>query len=143
MKVAEVRNWLGIYFLVVTSCVGAYILLFGGSSLLPLSEADVTSSFEIIIPVFVGQLTIVFQWFGNPNPPPPGKQVPLPPWAVKGPPLIVVGILVAATLLMAIGNHQSASWTLSSHSFKALLTFCVTLLNATTVFVTSRYFKAS
>lgn len=28
MKTTDVRNWLGIYFLLTTVCLGAYILIF-------------------------------------------------------------------------------------------------------------------
>jgi len=139
MKQLEVRNWLGLYFLLITSILGGVILLFG-SSFLRLD--DPIGVFEIIIPVLIGQLAIIVQWFaGNPAPDAQSK-ISMPVWIIKGPPLIVVALLAIAVALKVAGfYYDQPSWALSDAQFKGVVTFCVSLLNATTIYVISAYFK--
>ncbi len=58
MTTTEVRNWLGIFFLGMTSALGAYIILFQETRALPIFSKDASSAFQIIIPTFIAQLTI-------------------------------------------------------------------------------------
>ncbi|MGC4093296.1 MAG: hypothetical protein QM756_36475 [Polyangiaceae bacterium] len=124
MKASEVRTWLGLYVLVLTCCVGAWILLAGGSPLLPLEKHDVTSSFEIIVPFLLAQVAVVFRYYSGP----PRKESirrQLPPFIVKGPPLLVTGLLVLLAVLMAYGGVTGSKVTPSPEVFKGTLTFAV------------------
>ena len=141
MKVKHIRNWLGIYFLAFTSILGGYILIFTDSILLPIPPEAGIDSFEIIIPVLVGQLTIIFKWFGIEK-----KQenikVDIPVWVVKGPPIIISVLIICALLSVIIGNLRGAKvGAISASTFKSIVTFCVTILNATTLFIVGRFFK--
>jgi len=142
MAIKDIRNWLGLYFLTTTSIFGAYVLLAGGSSLLPIERQEAVDTFEIIIPVLLGQLTIIFQWFGANNPSSDDEIVDMPKWVVKGPPIIVAIILTIAVLVLILGNlGEGKQWAITPDAFKGVVTFCVSLLNATTVFIISRFFN--
>jgi hypothetical protein len=141
MKVSEVRNWLGIYFLLTTVCMGAYILLFGETPLLPIKKKDSLDAFQIIVPVFIAQLTAIFRWFGGVTEENKDETVPIPVWVVKTPPLLVVGVIGAAVLSMIVSqvHSENSSW-VDATTFKSIVTFCVTILNTTTVVVIIRFF---
>jgi uncharacterized membrane-anchored protein len=142
MKNAELRDWLGKYFLMITGVLGAYVLLLGETALLPVTKEDALDVFQIIVPVLVGQLTLIFRWFGE-NVQAPSEEIAfVPPWVVKGPPLMVAGILTLSIGAMVVGNFVEATWTVSPQQFKALVTFCVTILNATTVYIVTSYFRS-
>ena len=143
MKARELRNWIGIYFLLITAGLGGYVLLFAETQLLPLRRSDAVAALEIIIPVLMGQLTLIFRWYAT------GQEaetanvsIPLPAWVVKGPPIIVLVLMSCAIIQMVLGNMAgSITWTLSPENFKAVVTFCVSLVNGTTVFIVGRYFR--
>lgn len=140
MKTIDVRNWLGVYFLLTTVSLGVYILLFGDTRLLPINKNDSADAFQIIIPVFVAQLTTVFSWFTNVADVSKDATVSIPTWIVKTPPLLVVGVIVVTIISMiASGNNGSISW-VDASKFKTIVTFCVTILNATTVLVVAKVF---
>jgi hypothetical protein len=140
MNEKEVRNWLGIYFLLVTVILGATILLLGNSVL---RLDDPIGVFEIIIPVLIGQLTIVFIWFTSNYDPNEESKILMPTWIVKGPPLLVVLLLAITITLKIIGFTYDRPWTPDDNQFKAVITFCVSILNATTIYVISRYFNTT
>src|SRR5262245_31455447 len=141
MKAQEIRRWLGAYILLLTSVLGAYLLLAGGTWVLPLKPDDVTASFEIVIPFLLGQVVIVYRFFTGSHA--GDKRIPpMEPFFVKAPPLLATAIISGCLVVMAIGGYESASWTPSGAKFKAIVTFVVTLLNASTAFVVSRYFEA-
>jgi len=142
MTAKEVRNWLGIYFLLATTIVGTFILLAGGSPLLPIEKPDKSSAFQIIVPVFMAQLALIFRFFATGEQTPNEKLVSMPAWVIKGPPLVIVAIFAVTVLVMAVGNAQAALWTPSGEEFKGVVTFCVSLLNATTVLLVGSYFRA-
>lgn len=119
-----------------TVILGMYFLLFGQTSLLPVSHAEAQSAFEILIPVFAGQLTIVFQWFGDDKPTSRGRSAPR--WIVVAPPLLVFGSIATTIVIMSIGNKMGADWTPSPDSFKGIVTFCVAVLNGSTVFIVGK-----
>jgi len=89
LTIGSVRNWLGSFFLGTTASLGAYIILFQETRLLPVSADDAMSAFQIIIPTLAGQLTIVFKWIANPANE-LEKSIALPRWAVVGPPTAVI-----------------------------------------------------
>jgi hypothetical protein len=145
MREREVRNWLGIYFLFVTILLGGYIILFAETKLLPMSKAEAMNAFKIIIPVFVGQLAIIFQWFSRHDAASSEAILSIPPWVVKAPLILVACLLIAGIVIMIIGNSGSQTtqpaWSPSPERFKDLVTFAVTVLNATSVYIVMRFFK--
>lgn len=142
MKTKDVRNWLGIYFLLITGILGAYLLLFGETILLPIAKQEAMDVFQIVIPVFIGQLTIIFRWFAGFTKVDDDEVIDIPAWVVKGPPLLVIGILFVAVVSMVVGNlYSSEQWTTSPGQLKVIVTFCVSILNATTIFIVGGYFK--
>lgn len=142
MRSSEVRNWLGKYFLIITAAIGGYILLFGETPLLPMARSEATGVFQIVLPVLLGQLTIIFRWFTETkDPEQEDSVVAVPAWIIKWPPWIVVCLIVLSAIQMALGNlWGNRVWTLSPTIFRNIVTFCVSILNATTVFVVSKYF---
>jgi xanthine/uracil permease len=140
MNEKDIRNWLGIYFLLITVILGGTILLLG-ESLLRLDDS--IGVFEIIIPVLVGQLTIIFRWYTTDYEPNKKSRITLPAWIIKGPPLLVIGLLLITVALKVVGFQYDQPWTPSDEQFKAVVTFCVTILNATTIYVISKYFGAA
>ncbi len=141
MKAKDVRNWLGIYFLLVTGVFGAYLLLFRESPLLPISKAEAVDSFEILIPVLLAQVTMIFRWFSSEERP-EDSVLSLPRWVVTAPPIMVVVILLISLLTLIFGNlGNGRRWAPSPDAFKGIVTFCVSILNASTVFIVSMYFR--
>jgi hypothetical protein len=142
MRVSEVRNWLGIYFLLVTAGMGAYLLIFGETKILPISKEDSHAAFQILIPVLIGQLTIIFKWFTGDQFLNSNRRTTLPHWVVKGPPLLAVTILIVAVIATIIGGN-SGEHSMDGESFKSVITFAVALLNASTVFLVMKLFSPS
>jgi hypothetical protein len=146
MTDVDIRNWPGKYFLGITLVIGGYILLFAETKALPgLSRDQAWKVFQIIVPVLVGQLTIIFRWFGNGQraQPAEAKVTGIPEWVVKGPPLLTSGFLVLMVALMVVGNNRENPWGPAADSVSALVTFVVTVLNATTLFVVAGFFEAN
>jgi hypothetical protein len=144
MKVSEVRDWLGKYFLVFTVILGGYIILFSGKDtiFLRVSREVGMNCFQIIVPTLVGQITIIFRFFAGTEQPDTDDRVTVPSWIVKWPPTLLAGLLVFTVLLMALGNLKNGqTWSPSEDDFKTVLLFYVTVLNATTVLVVSKYFE--
>jgi hypothetical protein len=137
MTLTSARNWLGIFFLGTTACLGAYILLFQETRALPISAKDATSSFQIIIPTFVGQLTLAFKWISDP-PASRDEEITFPLWAVIGPPAAILLIMLSTIILIGIDGGNSLN---GGAIFRNAVTFCVTLLSATTFFVMARVFS--
>lgn len=135
----EIRRWIGLYMLGLASFLGVYILLLGDTWVLPLEKHDKTSAFEIIVPFLLAQLTIVFSYYGEAA---PSEDITLPPFIVKGPLLAVAFVLAATILFMAVGGYTASKGTPTGETFKAIVTFIVALMNASTVFVIGRVFAA-
>jgi hypothetical protein len=137
MTITAIRNWLGAFFLGTTAALGGYIILFQETRALPIAAKDATSAFQIIIPTLISQLTIAFRWIADP-PSDPDAAASLPTWAVKGPPL-AVGLILAATLtLLIVDGGKSIN---GGTVFKNSVTFCVSILSASTIFIISRVFR--
>ena len=136
MNATQVRNLLGMFFLGTTSVLGAYIILFQETKLLPINAADADSAFKIIIPTLVAQLSVAFKWIANP--PKTDFQIHLPSWAVLGPPIAVSSILLFTIVFLALDAGESVE---GGRVFKNVVTFCVSLLGASTIFVLSAVFS--
>jgi hypothetical protein len=142
VKARDIRNWLGFYFLASTAFFGAYILIFGGTYFLPVKENDCNAAFQIMIPFFVGQLTIVFKWLTGDRKLNSEEEIEIPMWAVKGPPIAAAAILVVAILSLVItGRSENGTW-IDGARFRAIVTFTVALLNASTVFIVMKLFAS-
>jgi len=142
MKLSEAQKWLGLYFLLITSITGAIILLFGGGDAIPLDEKDVSNSFQIVIPVLLGQLTVIFQWLARHNTNESEDTLcPVPSWAVRTPALVSAGIMALAIVLLFLSNRPNMTWIrFGPARFQATLTFVVALLNASTILLVARLF---
>ena len=136
MSLTSIRNWLGMFFLGTTAVLGAYIILFQETKALPISGKDAMSAFQIIIPTFVGQLTLAFRWISNP-PRSSEESIDLPRWAVIGPPVAILLIMLATIVLIDWDGGDSLD---GGAILKNAVTFCVTLLSSTTVFIMARVF---
>jgi hypothetical protein len=141
MTLSEARRWLGLYFLLTTCGAGAVILILGGATFVPLDEADVTHSFEILIPVLLGQLTVIFQWIST-----QGTALrddspsPIPSWAIRAPAVAAIALLVLGITALVLSNLPDSGLRFTPARFQVLLTFVVSIINASTVFLVSRIF---
>ncbi|SEM14015.1 hypothetical protein SAMN04488505_103488 [Chitinophaga rupis] len=137
MKANSIRNFLGLFYLGTTTLLGAFILIFGESrNILPISKTDANSSFQIIIPTFIAQLTIIFRWYASP-PKIENDDINIPRWVVIAPPILALLILIGTILLIAADNGASLE---GGQIFKNIVTFIVSILGATTVFIVARVF---
>ena len=143
MRGSEVRNWLGRYFLALLGSLSGYILLFQETPLLPLSKNEATCALQIIMPVLLAQVTLSFRWFATRRGRRNDAEIGVPRWVVIGPPLLVVALLVSSIVLLIAGNAGEGShWAPAPSTFRSVVTLCVSILNASTVFVVGAIFRA-
>src|SRR4051812_45529672 len=102
MSATAVRHWLGMYVLVLTSVVAAYLLM-APNRLLPLESTDRVAGTEIIVPFLLGQIAAVYRFYTSERHD-HGRTVPVPAPFVKAPPIIVSCILLLEFVLMAVGG---------------------------------------
>jgi hypothetical protein len=142
MTLDSARTWLGIYFLLTTVLIGCYLLLFSGMVILPLTPTEAGDCFQIIIPVLVGQVTVIFQWIAVTNSGIDDKKelCPIPSWAIKLPPILALLIIVLASIVLIISNDPTKNLSTSPDTFKHAITFSVTILNATTIYLVTKLF---
>jgi|SRR5579872_2981323 len=142
MLQSEVRNWLGKYFLIITSVMGGYILLFAETPLLPISRSHGNCILEILIPTLISQVAIVFQWFGRGSHHSADVETNIPRWVIVGPPVAVSSLIACGILALVIGNvGEGRSWAPSPEAFRAIITLCVSLLNGSTAFIMASLFR--
>ena|SRR5260370_33389292 len=142
MTLGDARRWLALYFLLTTVVVGLYLLLFAKSIVLPMTREDASACFQIVIPVLVGQIAIIFQWIAIANAADPEQKqpCPVPSWAIRLPPLLVVCIIVIAAAALIISNAPNSQLSMGPESFKNAITFGVSVLNASTILLVPRLF---
>ncbi|MFD3306608.1 hypothetical protein [Alteromonas macleodii] len=68
---------------------------------------------------------------------------PIPGWAIKTPALLSLGIVIVAALALYMSNDPESGIEASPDTFKSSITFAVTILNASTVFLIGRLFPAN
>lgn len=143
MTAAAIRNWLGLYVLILVAFLGGYCFL-APDWLLPLEDGDRIAAFEIILPLLIAQLSAVYRFYTHESKGHGAVGDSVPAWAIKAP-LIVVSVLLGVELLLFAVAGVSRQIPPSPGTFKGLVTFCVSLLNASTVLMIGRYFggKAS
>jgi hypothetical protein len=137
----EIRNWLGLYVLCLTAFLGGYSFL-APDRILPLEANDRLASFEIILPFLIAQVSAVYRFYSDDKASSRSIHSQIPTWVVKAPPILVTTLLAVELLQFAIAG-LGRSQPPSAETFKGLLTFCVALLNVSTVLVISRYFEVS
>ena len=143
MKAETVRDWLGKYFLIATTAFGGYVFLLSETTLLPVSRDEAHCALQIILPLLVSQLTMVFQWFSGTQKESLQSELGISRWVVIGPPICVAVLLGGTIIMMILGNLGGGkSWAPSPATFRVVVTFCVTILTCTTVYVMSRYFSS-
>ena len=142
MKLRTARAWLAIYFLLSAAFIGAFLILFRRSPILPLEVKEANATFQIIIPVLIAQVTIVFQWLakGQHDAASADKDSPVPSWALVLPPILAVGIFLLAAVALALSNRENAMLQVSPEAFQSAVTLAVTILNASTVMLVGRLF---
>lgn len=145
MTLRTARHWLGIYFLVVSVFVGGFLLVFSGTPILPLTSDEARSSFEIIVPVLVGQMALVFQWLStaSQNVIEDDRPCPIPDWAIVLPPILAMLIFIVGVVTLALSNEPKASLKVSPSTFQGVVTFTVTILNASTIVLVGKLFPAT
>src|SRR5262245_49413727 len=140
MRPADVRNWLGSYVLGLTSVLGAWLFM-APKGLLPLEDPDRTATAQIVIPFLMGQLAAVFQYFSS-QPRAKSGRIDIPSWVVKAPPIVITIILLVQFTMLGVGavtDHPSLIST--PEAVRSVITFCVAILNASTVYVMAAYFE--
>lgn len=140
MTALQVRNWLGLYVLCFTAFLGGYSFL-ASDAILPLEFSDRTASFEIILPFLVAQVAAVYRFYSDKNADDRVDLQNVPAWIVKAPPILVTILVVIQLASFGIAGLRRDKPP-SPEAFKGLLTFCVALLNASTVLVITRYFDS-
>ncbi len=143
MTATEVRNWIGKYFLYVLGGIGGYIFIFAGSVLLPIQREEALAAAETIVPVFLGQLTIMYNWFFSQNAKDEVRDIRVPEWLIKGPPVMGLVLIILTLLAMILGNSNEENWAPHPETFRRVVVFVVSLLNVTTIIVIGRYFGNS
>jgi len=90
----------------------------------------------------VGQITVIFQWIAQMNSTQDDdKECPIPVWAIKLPPLLVLGLMAISVVVLIMGNWGSGSTSaMGPDEFKSVFTFSVSILNASTIFLVGRLF---
>jgi len=84
---------------------------------------------------------VIFQFLSNLNNPVDENEMsPIPSWAIKLPPLLVLGIVILAIISLIIANDPKSNSKVSPDTFKTALTFAIAFLNATTVYLVARIF---
>jgi hypothetical protein len=142
MTFKAARKWIAIYFLLVTVVAGGYLLLFGRTRFLPIDKDQASATFQILIPVLVGQIAVIFQWtaqIGSTQD--DEKECPIPGWAIQLPPLLVLGLIGVSVIVLIVGNWGNGSDSaMGPDEFKSVFTFAISVLNASTVFLVGRLF---
>lgn len=140
MEKNKIAKWLFVYFFLVTSVLG-FILILLGKQLLHID--DTNGLVAIIIPTFVGQLTLIVKWIvdnsikQNQN----DKYINISPFLVKAPPIVFLIIILLTFTIRIIGFNSDASWTPSDDQIKTVFTFFISIFNATTIYLISIYFS--
>ena len=142
MKKRTVANWLFYYYLTGTVVMGLVLIIFGSGEI-SLQLDDSLGVFAIIIPVFIGQLTIIYQWYtnqavnGDSN---MDQNLSISPSLVKIPALVVFGIFLLAITLRAYGIKNDIK-IMGDPQFKQMVTFAMSILNATTVYLVAMFYR--
>jgi len=143
MKKSEIANWLLFFYLGTSVILGAALIILGPqNSWLGLS--DNFAEFAIVIPVFLGQLAFLFRWFVSQATNTGSdleETVNISSKLIKMPALIVIGIFLLAILLRGLGINNNWSIQIDETQFRNLITFGMSILNATTIYLAAIFYK--
>jgi hypothetical protein len=140
MSITSARRWLGWYFLIITAVSGAYILLLGETPYLPITREDASDTSLILLPVLLGQIAAICHFSLRPT---QSSRKVIPTWMVKGPPIIAFSILLITIVTAIIGNSGDGyNFAPSPQTFKIMVGFAVSVLNASTVFLIGKLFPS-
>ena len=145
MKKSEIANWLFYYYLIGTVSMGLILIIIGPENSL-LSLTDNLGVFAIIIPVFLGQVTILYQWFTNQAQKEQielSKNLNISKNLVKLPPIIVLSIFGLAIILRGFGRINDWEIQIDESQFKALVTFGMSILNVTSIYLVSLFYRSA
>lgn len=141
MKKSVLGKWLFIYYFCISSVFGFFLIVFG-KTLLKID--DPAGVFSILVPTLISQVAIIMKWFvdkANEKDTKADYVVRIPTFMVKVPLIVVTFILLLGTVLKVIGFHLDADWTPSDQQYKWMVTFCMSLLNATSIYLVSVFFN--
>ena len=139
MTISQAQRWLAVYFLLITACIGVFIIIFPNTNIFPVSGDEAQASFKILIPVLIGQLTIIFQWFGRAANTRDDRPSPVPDWTIRLPAAISAGAIIFCVIALVVMNAVKFSGQ-TQNIFSNVVTLAVSILNASTVFLVARLF---
>lgn len=141
MKKSTLGKWLFVFYFSVSCSLGFMLIVFG-KTLLHID--DPMGVFSILIPTIIGQVAVISKWFvdrANSEDKELDIEVDIPAFIVKAPPIAVALILIVSIVLKIIGFNLDAEWTPSDDQFKAIVTFAMSVLNATSIYLVSVFFS--
>ena len=141
MKKSQLGKWLFLYYLSISSFFGFVLLIFGKTVL---HVDDPVGIFSILIPTLIGQVAIISKWYvdrANDKDEELDTEVKIPNFIVKAPLIIAGFLLLLSSILKIVGFHLDADWTPDDSQFKGVVTFTMSLLNATSIYLVSVFFS--
>ena len=139
MTTSAAQKWLALYFLFVTVGLGTYILIFPETDFLPVGKDEARAAFQIIIPVLLGQLAIIFQWIGQASAVKDDEPSPIPGWAIKAPAISAMAIVMVVIIALVVLNYTKSTRPLAT-MFSNGITFAVAILNVSIIYLVGRLF---
>lgn len=139
MTKAAAQKWLALYFLFVTAVLGTYILIFPETDFLPVPRDEAKAALQIIIPVLLGQMAVIFQWIAQARDQVKDELSPIPAWAIKAPAIAAISVLAAVIAALIILNSQKSDTPLTG-MFSNGVTFAVAIINVSTVYLVAKLF---
>jgi hypothetical protein len=124
---------------IYVTAVFGFSLLFFGESFFKID--DVAGVIEIMIPVFFSQVVSVVKWFSSNNN--LNEEVNIPRVIIFLPPIVVLILLILTFSLKVIGFNNNASYTPDDARIKEVVTFCMTMLSGTTIYLVTVYYGKS
>jgi hypothetical protein len=128
---------IAIYLLLATGVIGAYIFIFSGTWLFPVSFVDQEVLLIIMLPVFVAQLTLPFLWTRRRNIEFVGGATLF--WSIVAP-IAATGLFAVATLAFIWANSQAApvGMGLTVTFIDTITALSVTVINVATMQIMAR-----
>lgn len=142
INITDIASWLFGYYFASTILVAIVLLIFGPQSQ-ALSLSDPTGIWAIIIPVFLGQVTILYQWFIKEAQRNEDSDVYIrfKKWILYTPPVAVLVLLLLSFVLRAMAVSENYSIEFSENYLKIAITLLMSILNVTTIALNTAIFK--
>jgi len=142
INITNIANWLfGFYF--SSTIILAFLLLVLGPKSQALSLSDLTGVWAIVIPVFIGQLLILYQWFIKESQRDEEKvdTIRMTKWILYSPPIAVLLIILVSLGLRVLAVKGIFGIEFTEDSLKIGLSLAMSILNATTIALNIAIFK--